>query len=43
MEGPIRRPKEVSMTINWEKDDVSALAKAKAESKVLFVDFFSPQ
>jgi len=30
------------MTITWEKDYASALSKARAESKPLFVDFFSP-
>lgn len=30
------------MTIIWEGDYESALAKARAESKPLFIDFFSP-
>ena len=30
------------MSIRWERDYASALARAKAEDKPLFVDFFSP-
>ena len=30
------------MSINWEKDYASALSRARAENKPLFVDFFSP-
>ncbi len=30
------------MAITWEKDYASALARARSESKPLFIDFFSP-
>ena len=30
------------MTIRWEKDYASALARARTEQRPVFVDFFSP-
>jgi hypothetical protein len=30
------------MTIRWEKDYASALSRARAENKPLYIDFFSP-
>jgi len=30
------------MTIRWEADFPSALARARAESKPIYIDFFSP-
>jgi hypothetical protein len=30
------------MAIRWEPDFSSALARARAEDKLLFIDFFSP-
>lgn len=30
------------MTIRWEPDYASALSRAKAEQRTLFIDFYSP-
>lgn len=30
------------MTIHWERDYAAALSKAKAQTRPLFIDFFSP-
>jgi hypothetical protein len=30
------------MGITWERDYASGLARARSESKPLFIDFFSP-